>query len=95
MEFEFKPYEKMIRSIVVAELTQNGWVDLIRMPLDNPEKGTPELVQMTIEKVRDFIFDNEKMHLDIQGESLCVSGIDKGKTLKVYASSTEYSTIRR
>jgi hypothetical protein len=82
---KYEPYKETIRSIVIAELTQSGWVDLIRIPLDDPHKATPESIQEAIEQLRDMIFKNDKIYMDVQGEAVCVKGMERGKTLKVYA----------
>jgi hypothetical protein len=82
---ELVPYNNLMRHIVIAELTQRGWVDLIRMPIDDPHEATPEMIQKTIEQVREMLVENDKAYFDIQGEAICIAGITKGKTLKVYA----------
>jgi hypothetical protein len=87
---ELSPYKTLVRSIVVQQLTQSGWVDLIRMPIENPEKATPVQIQSTIEYLHKMIYKSEKVELSVQGNQLCIRGLDSTtSTFRVCASAEE------
>jgi hypothetical protein len=81
-----EPYKDLVRSIVVQQLTQSGWVDLISIPIANPEKLTPEQIQKAIESAHQFFYKADKIELSVQGVQLCVRGVDQGGTFRVCAS---------
>jgi len=86
------PYKKLVRSIVVQQLTQSGWVEIIRIPIANPEKNTPDNIQHVIDNLQDSFYTADKIYLSAQGISMCVKGISKdsygGGTFRVCASYT-------
>jgi len=85
---ELSPYKTLVRSIVVQQLTQSGWVELIRMPIENPEEATPGQIQSTIEFLHNMIYKSEKVELSIQGNQVCIRGLDKTTaTFRVCASA--------
>jgi len=85
----FVPYEKPVQCLVVQQLTQVGWVDLIRLPVEQNEKAKdPEKVQSSIEKLNDMFYKMDRVYLSIQGMQVCVQGIERGGTFRVCASYT-------
>ncbi len=85
---DLESYTEMIRSIVVQQLTQSGWVELIRMPIESPEDATPDQIQTSIEAIHTMIYRAEKLELSIQGVQLCLRNLDEGTvTFRVCASS--------
>jgi len=86
---DFVPYEKPVKCLVVQQLTQVGWVDLIRLPVEQNEKAKdPEKVQSSIEKLNDMFYKMDRMYLSIQGMQVCVQGMERGGTFRVCASYT-------
>lgn len=85
---DFEPYHKEVKSIVIQQLTQSGWVDLIRMPIGDSKSATPIGVQRTIEYIQSLFYKADKVELAIQGSSIAVRGISNGGTFRVCASYT-------
>ena len=84
---EFEPYKTLVRSIVFQELTQSGWVELIRIQIEHPEKATPEDIQKTLEDVHKMFYRSDKLELSSQGIQLCIRGLDQGgRTFRICAS---------
>lgn len=87
-EAPMEPYPKLVRSLVVQQLTQSGWVDVIRFPLATPEDATPEQIQKSIEAISQLIYNSEKAHMSIQGIFVSFTGLENGTTIRVCASYT-------
>lgn len=85
---KFEPYSKLVRSIIVQELKDHGWIELIVFPIDTSEKASPEEIQATIEEVHKLFYEADKLELSIQGQQLCVRGL-KSKTFRICASYTD------
>jgi len=84
---EFEPYKEMVRSIVVQELTQSGWVELLRIPIEHPEKATADDIQSTLEAVHKMFYKADKLELSVQGIQLCIRGLSEGgRTFRICAS---------
>lgn len=89
---EFDDYPSPVRSIVVQQLIQTGWITIVRMPVVDNEKNTPENVQKTIETIKDFFYKGGKAELSIQGCSVSIRGLDEvGGTFRVCASTVPAS----
>lgn len=65
----------------------SGWVELITMPVKNPEKATPDDIQQTIEELHNLFYNYDKVELSVQGVLLCVVGLNNsGRTFQIRAS---------
>jgi hypothetical protein len=83
---EFECYQQRVTHIVAQELTQQGWVDLIYIPIESPYEATPEEIQNGIEEVEKLFYKADKLHLSVQGIHLCIRGLDQGgRTFRVKA----------
>jgi hypothetical protein len=84
---EYEPYKELVRSVVCQELTQSGWIELLRIPIENPEKATSKDIQDTLEAVHKMFYKADKLELSVQGVQLCIRNIDiSGRTFRVCAS---------
>lgn len=84
---EFKPYPSIVRSIVIQELKECGWVELIRIPIGNPQDATPEGIQKAIESLENLFYESDKVELSVQGVQICIRGIEvTGRTFRIAAS---------
>ncbi len=89
---EFEPYKDLVRSIVIQELKECGWVELIALPVENPEKSCPEAIQAAIETVHNLLYRADKLELSIQGTQLCIRNVEgSGRTFRICASYTGYN----
>jgi hypothetical protein len=81
-------YRSPVKSFVVQQLTQSGWVELIRIPIGN-DQATPQQIQEALEQLQSLLYDNNKIHLSVQGAAVCVRAIDdNGGTFRVSVSCT-------
>lgn len=78
-------YQRPIRSIIIEQLIQSGWRELIRIPVGNL-KSKPEDIQEAIEQIRNMLYEGDKMFLSIQGMEICIRGLHQGATFRVGAS---------
>lgn len=85
---DFEPYDKPVTSFKILQLSAGQWVELIRMPLEaSEEQPTPKQIQDALEALRRMIYKTEKVYIDVQGECLCLKGLDEGPTtFKVVAA---------
>ena len=82
---EIVAYEKQIKFVAIDQLTQSGWVDLIRIPIDNPDSVTADQIQTSIENMSDVFYKSKDVHLSVQGKTVVVKNTNGG-TFRVYAS---------
>lgn len=76
-EFKYEPYKALVRTIVIQELKDCGWVELICIPIENPEKLKPEDIQEALEEIHKLFYNSDKVELSIQGVQLCIRNLDK------------------
>lgn len=69
----------LISAISINQLSSGQWVELIRIPLEKPQEMNED-VQKTIEDIKDLFYENNKVHLSVQGEAISVTQIDKNQT---------------
>jgi hypothetical protein len=86
---ELKPFEKLVKYIAIDQLTQVGWVDIIRIPIEDSDTLTPDQIQEGVEEVMQMLYKNDKAHLSVQGKAVCIKGLDQSGTFRVYASSDQ------
>jgi len=84
---EFVPYSNKVTGIVVQELKGCGWVNLISIPIEDPDSATPEAIQGAIEVVHEMIYKADKVEFSTQGVQLCLHGLVNHRgTYRVCAS---------
>jgi len=89
---ELEPYKALVTGIVVQELRDCGWVELISIPIENPEKAKPEDIQNAIEAIHNMLYKADKVELSVQGVQLCLHGLsDHRGTYRVCASADVHS----
>lgn len=88
---ELEPYSDLVRSIVIQELKDCGWVEILVIPIETPEKASAKDIQDTLEAVHKMLYKADKVELSVQGVQLCLRGLDSsGRTFRVCASHQGY-----
>ena len=83
---ELKPYNSKVKSILVQQLKECGWVDLIRFPIQEADGITPKEIQEIIQEIHKLFYNGDKVELEIQGVKVCVK-INNSETFRVCAST--------
>ena len=88
--YELKPCRQLMRSIIIEELVGCEWVELICVPIIDPETKTLEDIQEILEKVNDLFYKSDKVQLFASGVYVCFRNLDKSsKTFKTFLSPRE------